>query len=117
MLPRLGTLLDRKVPITLIMGQRSWMRHVSDGMCLGEEIRNLRQDSYVALHTVADAGHHVYADQPAMFCDIVNRVCSIADSGQDSQPKAMTSEETVSGQPELPAEIEWDPSTMMTSSQ
>ena len=93
------------------------MRHVSDGKCLGEEIRNLRQNSYVDLQTVPDAGHHVHADQPAVFCDIVNSVCSMADSGEDSQPKAKTSEETLTAQPELPAQIEWDPSTMMASRQ
>ena len=88
------------------------MRHVSDGKCLGEEIRNLRQNSYVDLQTVPDAGHHVHADQPAVFCDIVNSVCSMADSGEDSQPKARTSEDFSAR-----ATVEWDPSTMMASRQ
>ena len=91
MLPRLS-LLDRRVPITLVQGQRSWMRQVSDGTgrSLDEELQTVRSGSYVSLHTVPDAGHHLHADQPESFCRIVNGACSRADRGEDRvvQPQA-----------------------------
>ena len=99
MLPRLAQTLDPRVPLTLILGQRSWMKAVSDGRCVGEAISELRPQSYVAVHRVSGAGHHVHADQPGVFNDLVNKTCSLADSGGDVEP------ETVSGT-ESP---EWDP--------
>ena len=87
MLPRLGQMLDSRVPITLILGQRSWMKSVTDGKCLGEAVSRLRPDSYVDLHSVPGAGHHVHADQPEVFCELVNAACAAADSGADRKPK------------------------------
>ena len=75
------------------------MKAVSDGRCVGEAISELRPQSYVAVHRVSGAGHHVHADQPGVFNDLVNKTCSLADSGGDVEP------ETVSGT-ESP---EWDP--------
>lgn len=86
MLPRLAQ-LDSKIPITLINGQKSWIKYVSEGKCLGEEISRLRPNSYVDLHTVESAGHHVHAEQPDVFCDLVNKACQAADCGADCKPK------------------------------
>ena len=86
MLPRLGQALDPQVPITVILGQRSWMKSVTDGRCVGEAISELRPQSYVAVHRVAGAGHHVHADQPELFSELVNEACRLADSGGDQQP-------------------------------
>lgn len=102
MLPRLGHVLNSHVPITLILGQSSWMKSVSDGRCLGEAISHLRPDSYVELHSVPGAGHHVHADQPEVFSEIVNGVCDGVDYGRDRHPQRV-----VSGDRE---KSEWDPS-------
>lgn len=91
MLPRLGQMLNSQLPITLIVGQRSWMRSVSDGKCLGEAISGLRPDSYVELHSVPEAGHHVHADQPEVFCEIVNGVCATVDESRDEYHKMLVS--------------------------
>ena len=90
MLPRLGETLDRRIPISVILGQRSWMKSVTDGRCVGEAISELRPQSYVAVHHVGGAGHHVHADQPQVFCDLVNNICSMADAGNDQQPAKIT---------------------------
>lgn len=84
MLPHLGQTLHPRVPITLILGQRSWMKAVTDGRCVGEAISDLRPRSYVAVHQVVGAGHHVHADQPGVFNDLVNLTCSLADCGGDT---------------------------------
>ena len=99
MLPRLGQLLETRVPITLILGQRSWMKSVSGGKCLGEEISRLRPESYVDLHNVPNAGHHVHADQPEAFCEIVNAACAAADSGADRQPRRVEPKDSSSQSP------------------
>ena len=87
MMPRLGAGLgaglDPQIPITLILGQRSWMKIVGDGRCLGETVSELRPHSYVEVHSVPGAGHHVHADQPELFCELVNNVCELADRGRD----------------------------------
>jgi pimeloyl-ACP methyl ester carboxylesterase len=106
MLPRLGRMLDSRVPITLVLGQNSWMKAVSDGRCLGEAVSRLRPESYVDLHYVPNGGHHVHADQPEMFCELVNAACAVADSGGDRQPKRLAPSEAGRGG----KEAEWDPS-------
>ena len=78
MLDRIPTDLDPQIPITLIYGVRSWMDNSS-----GEAIQELRPDSYVQIHRVRGAGHHVHADQPELFNDIVKGVCHLVDSGED----------------------------------
>lgn len=83
MLPRLGNSLEQQIPITLILGQRSWMKSVCSEKCIGEEISKLRPQSYVAVHNVTGAGHHVHADRPEVFNELVNSVCSLVDDGED----------------------------------
>lgn len=97
MLPRLGQMLNSQVPITVIVGQRSWMRSVGDGTCLGEAVSGLRPDSHVEIHSVPEAGHHVHADQPEMFSEIVNDVCATVDEGRDVYHKRVVSGD---GEPE-----------------
>ena len=80
------------------------------GRSLGEELQTVRSSSYVSVHTVATAGHHVHADQPDSFCEIVNGACGRADRGDDRvvQPQA-----AVDSQGE--GESEWDPSNVIGS--
>lgn len=73
------------------------MRSVSDGKCLGEAVSGLRPYSYVELHSVPEAGHHVHADQPEVFCEIVNDVCATVDEGRDENHKRVVSGD---GEPE-----------------
>lgn len=80
MLSRLDVELDSSVPMTLIYGARSWMDNSS-----GEKVREHRSKSYVDIHYIKRAGHHVHADQPAEFNTTVNQVCSIVDAGLDVQ--------------------------------
>ena len=48
-----------------------------------EKIAQARHDSYVAVHYVEGAGHHVHADQPAEFNQIVSATLKLVDTDQD----------------------------------
>ena len=78
MLARIDTQLRHNTPITLIYGVRSWMDISS-----GEKVRACRPNSYVDVHYVREAGHHLHAQQPETFNRIVNGVCSLVDEGRD----------------------------------
>ena len=78
MLERLGSELDSAIPITLLYGMRSWMDTTT-----GEKVCECRPNSYVDVHYVPRATHHVHADQPEAFNDIVNKACSLADNNLD----------------------------------
>ena len=52
----------------------------------GERIRELRPQSYVQVHYVRRAGHHVHADQPEAFNSVVREVCYLVDRNEDTEP-------------------------------
>ncbi len=81
MLSRLGSQMDPCIPLTLIYGAQSWMRHVDSAR--GEGVQACRPGSYVDVHWVDQAGHHVHADRPQAFNEIISEVCSVVDAGQD----------------------------------
>ena len=66
------------------------MKSVTDGRCVGEAISELRPQSYVAVHHVGGASHHVHADQPQVFSELVNEICCMADAGDDQHKSTHT---------------------------
>ena len=68
MILRVGE-ISGNVPITVVYGSRSWMDHTS-----GYSVKYLRPDAYVDIQVIKGAGHHVYADQPDAFNNIVEKV-------------------------------------------
>ena len=86
MITRVTSQLDQNIPITVIGGSRSWMRFAESyqGARTPEVIREGRPDSYVGVHYIEGAGHHVHADQPLQFNRIVNKVFQKVDSGKDT---------------------------------
>ena len=68
--------LDSNISMTFIYGTRSWMDNST-----GEKVYSMRPDSYVDVHYVKGAGHHVYVERPDIFNDIVNRTCCLVDEG------------------------------------
>ena len=78
MVGRIDPDLDPSVPITFIYGLRSWM-----DKSIGETVREMRPNSYVGIHYVRGASHHVHADKPEAFNTIVNGVCSLVDTKGD----------------------------------
>ena len=81
MLERIGNNLDPGVPITMVYGMRSWMDSTA-----GQKVAELRPHSYVSLCHVQRAGHHVHADQPEKFNDLIRDVYSVVDDGLDNAP-------------------------------
>lgn len=64
------------ITLTLIQGARSW---VDREQINGVKIKCVLGDHRVSLHVIQGAGHHVYADKPDEFNNIVNTACNIAD--------------------------------------
>lgn len=60
-------------------GSRSWMDAGP-----GYEIQqHLRPESYVSVHVVGGAGHHVYVDEAEQFNSLVTDVCRLVDNDAD----------------------------------
>ena len=78
MINRIGSELAASVPLTLMYGARSWMDSST-----GERVREVRPHSYVRVHYVRRAGHHIHADQPEAFNSVVREVCCLVDRNED----------------------------------
>lgn len=92
--------LRADVPITIMYGSRSWIDHSASQI-----VQQKRTDSYVNVQVsrfldsfvllsrrgtpqvVSGAGHHVYADKPAIFNQFVNDACNLTDSNELSVVK------------------------------
>lgn len=72
--------LTPSVPVTMLHGTRSWFDTTT-----GDRTYHLRPRSYVSVHHLKGAGHHIHADAPETFNRIVNETCSLADEGRDSE--------------------------------
>ena len=81
LLPRIGTELVSSVPITFIYGTRSWMDSST-----GDKVREYRPNSYVDIKYVHRAGHHLHAENPEEFNEIVNKILLVVDENRDGAP-------------------------------
>ncbi|XP_018580013.1 1-acylglycerol-3-phosphate O-acyltransferase ABHD5 [Anoplophora glabripennis] len=66
--------LSPTIAITLLYGSRSWTDHSATDI-----IKEKRIHSYFKLQVVSGAGHHVYADKPEAFNQIVLDACNYSD--------------------------------------
>lgn len=73
LLPRINN-IPAEVSMSLIHGSHSWVDY-----SVGYQVKYERPNSCVNVEVIKKAGHHVYADQPALFNDIVNRTCDQCD--------------------------------------
>ncbi|CAI6362247.1 unnamed protein product [Macrosiphum euphorbiae] len=62
--------LDKRVPITFIYGQNTWM-----DQSIGQKIKLERENNFVQVETIPNAGHHVFADQFEVFNNLVDKIC------------------------------------------
>lgn len=81
--------LNHNIPLTVISGSKSWMHFTTfKDDRTAEQIAAARpSSSYVGVHYVDEAGHHVHAQQPDQFNRIVNGVFKLVDSGEDLNPQ------------------------------
>ena len=86
MLSRIASELDSSVAMTIVYGSRSWMDSET-----GDKVREQRPESYVSVHKVQRAGHHVHAQQPDDFNAIVRDVYSKVDNNLDLPPSTTAS--------------------------
>ena len=49
----------------------------------GSIIKAQRPDSYVDIHFIHGAGHHVHAEQPEAFNAYVKKIFAVVETGQD----------------------------------
>ena len=54
--------------------------------------------SYVGVHYVDEAGHHVHAQQPDQFNKIVKSVFKLVDSGEDLKPQSLSTQTSITRQ-------------------
>ncbi|XP_071785530.1 (Lyso)-N-acylphosphatidylethanolamine lipase-like [Asterias amurensis] len=66
--------LSKKVPVTAIYGEDSWMNRAG-----GEKLKDIRKDAYTKVHVLKEAGHHVYADRTTAFNGIIRDICDEVD--------------------------------------
>lgn len=78
--------LRKDVPITLIYGARSWIDPSASDI-----LKVKRMHSYFKQHVISGAGHHVYADKPEAFNQLVLDACSLTDN-QSNNLAIMSSE-------------------------
>ncbi|XP_044265498.1 (Lyso)-N-acylphosphatidylethanolamine lipase-like [Tribolium madens] len=71
--------LDSRVPITVMNGSHTWMDKT-----VGKKLKEMRQNSYVRLEVIKDAGHHVHADNPECFNEIVVDVCNFTETNKSN---------------------------------
>lgn len=66
--------LDRDIPITMIYGAQSWMDPTN-----GYRVQESRVNggAPVAVELILNAGHHVYADDPARFNTLLDSACNL----------------------------------------
>ena len=77
MLERLDS-LNPDIPLSIIYGTRSWFDNST-----GEKVFAMRPESYVDVHFVKGAGHHIHADTPEVFNEIVKYICQLTDENKD----------------------------------
>lgn len=77
MLERLDT-LSSTVPISLLYGTRSWFDNET-----GRKVFDARPGCYVDVHYVKGAGHHIHADTPNIFNEIIDSICDLTVNGKD----------------------------------
>ncbi|EDO34526.1 predicted protein, partial [Nematostella vectensis] len=80
MVNRIGE-LHRQVPISFIVGARSWVNNESS-----YEIKRIREDSFVDIQVIRGAGHHVYADRPELFNATMHKIYTMVDNSNDIEP-------------------------------
>ncbi|XP_017351708.1 (Lyso)-N-acylphosphatidylethanolamine lipase [Ictalurus punctatus] len=63
-------LLPSSMPITMVYGARSWVDSST-----GSHVTQIRGQSPTQVVLIDDASHHVYADQPDEFNQVVENIC------------------------------------------
>uniref|UniRef100_A0A131YYF9 1-acylglycerol-3-phosphate O-acyltransferase ABHD5 n=1 Tax=Rhipicephalus appendiculatus TaxID=34631 RepID=A0A131YYF9_RHIAP len=76
MISRIGE-LHQSVPMTFIYGSRSWVDKQP-----GIRVQRLRPESEVDVEIIDGAGHHIFADKPEQFNEIVSKICRGADAAE-----------------------------------
>ncbi|KAK8789094.1 hypothetical protein V5799_021130 [Amblyomma americanum] len=76
MISRIGE-LHQGVPMTFIYGSRSWVDKQP-----GIRVQRLRPESEVDVEIIDGAGHHIFADKPDQFNEIVMKICRGADAAE-----------------------------------
>ncbi|CAG7713095.1 unnamed protein product [Allacma fusca] len=66
--------LRQDIDITAMYGQKSWVSVISP-----DEFPRLRPESYVSMHILEGAGHHVYSDAKDEFNSIILRASEYAE--------------------------------------
>ncbi|XP_054620091.1 (Lyso)-N-acylphosphatidylethanolamine lipase [Dunckerocampus dactyliophorus] len=64
-------LLPSSMPLTMLYGAQSWVDSSS-----GDKVVQIRGPAHTKVLLINDASHHVYADQPEKFNQVVESICN-----------------------------------------
>ena len=68
-------------PFTIITGSDSWVNSISDFQSVQDELSS----KTLSVLFVEDAGHHVHADQPDIFNEMILSICGSIQSKFDER--------------------------------
>jgi len=76
MLMRLKSQLDPSIPITIIYGERTWLDAINQKQGRTADLisRARPEGAYVGVNMIREAGHHVHAEKPAEFNEIMKEL-------------------------------------------
>ena len=87
MLNRLDA-LSPSLPVSMLYGTRSWFDNST-----GEKVFSMRPNSFVDVHYIKGAGHHIHADLPEIFNGVINGICEMVDNNGDMLRNGETRDE------------------------
>ena len=67
--------LNPNIPLTILNGSESWLAKLFDF----NSLYSIRENGYLDVQTIENAGHHIFADQSDEFNQVVNQICNLTE--------------------------------------
>ena len=67
--------VNPNIPVTILYGSESWMAKLFDF----NSLYSIRENGYLDVQTIENAGHHIFADKADEFNEAVNQICNLTE--------------------------------------